>query len=151
MFDIFVFNFFLFLDLNKVFSLLCLRPSLDLITRKDYMFAFGLHRKTVKRNSTKEFPALSKHLQNAFDEMDLFFQNEKNLLDENIENIIAQRIKILNDNVSIIVLGETANLQTANRAPLSILKAPYFKTPPRCNHNISTTYAPMLTINHVSI
>ena len=143
------FKFTLPVGQNQTLSMLCLKPSLELVTRKEFTYAFGLYHTTVRRNSTKDFPSLARYLQKAYDEIDLTFQKEDTLTD-NIEEVV-HIIKNLNNKVSMIVLAEAASKPMPLRSPLDILKAPYYKTPPTCSDNISTTYAAMLTISYVSI
>ena len=129
--------------------LLCLKPSMVLVTRKQYSFALGLHQTTVNNNSTKEFPALTNYLRNASDQLHQHLQIKKDMNKKTKK--IAYLIKSLNNKVTITVLAEAARNPKTRKSALDILKAPFLKISPMCTNNNSTTFAPILTMNYVSI
>ena len=127
--------------------LLCTEPSLELITRKQLKFAFGVYQTYENNKSTKEFPELSTFLKIQSNKMSLSIQNQGNSTD-NLP-MIKKTIEKLNDKVGLVVLAEAA--RTPKRSPKDILRTPFYKASPICTDLQTNTVGSMLMLNFVSI
>ena len=123
-----------------------MEPSLELITKKQLKFAFGLYQTYKYNTSTKEFPELTTFLQTQSHKMDLSIQSQGNSTDN--FHRIKKSIKSLNDKVGLVVLAEAA--RTPKRSPIDVLRAPFQKASPNCSDNKSTSFDSMLILNFVS-
>ena len=72
-----------------------MEPSLELITKKQLKFAFGLYQTYKYNTTTKEFPELTTFLQTQSHKMDLSIQSQGNSTDN--FHRIKKSIKSLND------------------------------------------------------
>lgn len=124
-----------------------MEPSLELITRKQLKFAFGLYQTYKYNMSTQDFPELTTFLRTQSNKMDLSIQNQGNSTDN--FHRIKKSIENLNNKVGLVVLAEASN--TPKRSPKDILRAPFYKTSPNCSDNKTTSFGSMLILNFVSI
>ena len=135
---------FAFSDPQDSSSMLCLKPSLELITTKHLAHAFGLYHTSSKHKTTTEYPKLTKFLQYASKKMEV---KEETNLTGGLENN-DQIIEALNDKVVMVVLEDTVR----PRKPLSlhIQNMTFYKYPDKCSNNKRVSYSPLLRINYVS-
>ena len=126
--------------------MLCLNPSLELLAKKKFTFALGMHQKQTLNRTVKEFPGLTNFLQRASDKIDQTIQTQK---DNNgsMEKSI-RLIEELNDKVAMVILDNAA--QSPETLSFDSLQAPNF-THPTCNNETRNLFATMLIMNYVSI
>ena len=126
--------------------MLCLNPSLELLAKKKFTFALGMHQKQTLNRTVKEFPELTNFLQRASDKIDQTIQTQK---DNNgsMEKSI-RLIEELNDKVAMVILDNAA--QSPETLSFDSLQAPNF-TNPTCNNETRNLFATMLIMNYVSI
>ena len=124
--------------------MLCLRPSLELLVKKKFTFALGLHQKQTSNRTIKEFPELTQFLQRASDNIDQTIQEDKR---NGMEKFI-RLIEEINDKVAMVILDNAA--RSPETLSFDNLKAPNF-TYPTCNSERRNLFATMLIMNYVSI
>ena len=126
--------------------MLCLNPSLELLAKKKFTFALGIHQKQTLNRTIKEFPELTNFLQRASDKIDQTIQTQK---DNNgsMEKSI-RLIEELNDKVAMVILDNAA--QSPETLSFDSLQAPNF-THPTCSNETRNLFATMLIMNYVSI
>ena len=126
--------------------MLCLNPSLELLTKKKFTFALGMHQKQTLNRTIKEFPGLTNFLQRASDKIDQTIQTQKDNKDDMETSI--RLIEELNDKVAMVILDNAA--QSPETLSFDNLQAPNF-THPTCNNETRNVFATMLIMNYVGI
>ena len=124
--------------------MLCLNPSLELLAKKKFTFALGMHQKQTLNRTIKEFPELTQFLQRASDNIDQKIQKE---MGNGMEKFI-RLIEEINDKVAMVILDNAA--RSPETLSFDNLKAPNF-TYPTCNNERRNLFATMLIMNYVSI
>ena len=126
--------------------MLCLNPSLELLAKKKFTFALGMHQKQTLNRTIKEFPGLTNFLQRASDKIDQTIQAQKDNKDSMETSI--RLIEELNDKVAMVILDNAA--QNPETLSFDNLNAPNF-TQPTCTNETRNLFATMLIMNYVSI
>ena len=124
--------------------MLCLKPSLELLVKKTFTFALGLHQKQTLNRTIKEFPELTPFLQKTSDNIDKKIQEDK-------ENGIEKSVRLIeeiNDKVAMVILDNAA--RSPETLSFDNLKAPNF-TYATCSNERRNLFATMLIMNYVSI
>ena len=125
--------------------MLCLEPSLNVITRKELIYVFGIHNAHYENAYTKDYPKLALFLKNASDKMDLIYQQNNNAT-KTIKQI-QRFIERLNDKIIVILLEEAARQNTT--VPIDIVNSKFKKISTRCTANHTVAFSPMLILNYV--
>ena len=125
--------------------MLCLNPSLELLAKKKFTFALGIHQKQTLNRTIKEFPGLTNFLQRASDKIDQTIQTQKDNKDSMETSI--RLIEELNDKVAMVILDNAA--QSPETLSFDSLQAPNF-THPTCNNETRNLFATILIMNYVS-
>ena len=118
---------------------------MELLVKKKFTFALGLHQKQTLNRTIKEFPELTQFLQRASDNIDQTIQEDKGNGD--MEKFIRM-IEEINDKVAMVILDNAA--RSPETLSFDNLKAPNF-TYPYCNKERRNLFATMLIMNYVSI
>jgi len=133
------------LDAQDSPSLLCLEPSLNVITRKELIYVFGVHNAYYENEYTKDYPKLALFLKNALDKMDSIHQQHGNAT-KSIKQI-QRFIERINDKVILSLLEDAARQNTT--VPIDITNSKLQKLSTRCAANHTVAFAPMLILNYV--
>ena len=139
-------NYVVVLGDTEISPLLCMEPSLEMITKKQLIFAFGAYQTHKYNKSTKYFPELTKFLQTQSNKLDLRIQKQGNSTET--FNRIRKIIDTLNEKVGLVILADAA--RTPKRSPQNVPQAPFYKRSPTCSKNKNSSFDSMLILNFVS-